>query len=180
MPFNGNVSVPGDPQFMGISMNYTGKNINATNGSRTANTTPLLVGDILTLDPFGFDDGVGSDLANPTTGFTHHPVYVVTNVPSANTLGGRISAAPLRDCPQGVKCFCKVNATVGTTALGVTNDTDGTVNLRHFVVYSTDPTTGPTLANYKALPMKTYDSAGAAVSDDTSAARALRNVCPIP
>jgi hypothetical protein len=180
--FPTNIGVQGFPNIMGIPMNYTGKNINSTAASRTANTTPLLVGDVLTLDPFGQDTGVNSDLANPTTGFLHHPVYVVTQVPPANTLGGRIFAVPLALCAQGIGAFCKVNATIGTTCLGVTNDTDGTANLRHLVVYSTDPTTGPTLANYKAMPCKTLDPTktdGTLLSDDTSTTRGIRTVVPI-
>lgn len=48
-----------------ITVWYTGKNLHATDGSRSAVSTDLFKGAILCPDPFGHDKGVGMDYCQP-------------------------------------------------------------------------------------------------------------------
>ena len=136
----GNVGIAGGAGLLGElvpaaqSKYYTGKNIHATSGSRTANTTDLLVGDVLAFDPHGQDTGVGSDLANPTAGFLDQPLWVVTDVPSGSKQGGWIKAVPLSMCVNGIgPVFMKANTTAGVTLLAATDMASASVNQRYLV-----------------------------------------------
>lgn len=72
---------------------YTGKNINATNGSRSAINANLTVGDVVIADPYQFDgadlDSTGTagakpvNVTRPQTSFLNMKKYVVVNVPSS-------------------------------------------------------------------------------------------------
>lgn len=48
---------------------YTGKNINATAGSRTAITGAVPIGACMVYDTYGHDSGPGSDVTQPQTNF---------------------------------------------------------------------------------------------------------------
>ena len=61
-------------------VNFTGKNINATNGSRTYITTCPVVGDTLVMDPYGFDTGIGNDFTQPQTSYLHYRKAVILSV----------------------------------------------------------------------------------------------------
>lgn len=151
-----------------VLKNYTGKNINATAGSRTANTVALAIGDVLVTDVYGPDEGVGMDVANPTTGHLSNTAWVVTQVPLASKLGGHVWCVPLPQCCDGVPARTKANMTAGTTCLILTNDTDGTANLRHLVA-STTVNSALTATGIKAIAMQTVD---------TSTNAAVQNVMP--
>lgn len=169
-----NVTLPGYGAVTARPMYYTGKNIHATSGSRTANTTDLQKGDVLSLDPHGYDDGKGSDLANPTSGFLDLPLYVVTDVPPDSKRGGRIMAAPLADCHQGITgVHTKANQTAGVTLLAATDQASASVNQRYLVAV-TGSSTGDTnivIKTIKALSLTTVDTS-------TTAGRTA-TVCPI-
>lgn len=174
MAFNGNVGVPGNPNVQGEPMNYTGKNINATSGSRTQNTTDLQIGDILALDPHGHDDGKGSDLANPTTGFLDMPLWVVTDVPPDAKRGGRIKAARLADCAGGVSgVHTKANQTAGVTLLGATDQASASVNQRYLVAV-TGSNTNDTL-----IVIKTAQAISLTTVDTSTTAGRTAHVAPI-
>jgi hypothetical protein len=116
----------GQPQNAGqspetpIPLFYTGKNIATTSGGRTANTVPLREGDVLVLDPFGFDSGRGTDVAVATTGYLAQKPFVVTNVPKDSRFGGWIEGVP---SAHNVRAYVAAgsNVTAGTTFLGVAN-----------------------------------------------------------
>lgn len=165
MSFLGNVGVPGFPNVQGVAMNYTGKNIHATSGSRTANTTDLKIGDVLSADPHGHDDGVGSDLANPTATFLDLPAWVVVDVPPDSKRGGRIMAAPLAACWQGVTGVqTKANQTAGVTLLGMTDMASASVNQRYLVAVTGSNTndTAIVIKTIKAVAGKTVDTSSTA------------------
>ncbi len=156
---------------------YTGKNIHATSGSRTANTTDLQVGDVLALDPFGHDKGRGYDLANPTANYLSQPLYVVTAIKTnangdAATRGGTVMAVPLaKGLTDAIQCNVNATATAGVTTLGPTNMASASVNQRYLV--DIDPTltnsTNETIKQIKAKAMETSSSGTAAI----------RWVCPV-
>lgn len=56
---------------------YTGKNINATNGSRTAISGVVPVGACVVFDPYGHDQGKGHDVTQPQTNFLNIPAGIV-------------------------------------------------------------------------------------------------------
>lgn len=177
MQYNGNVYVAGS-NVQGIPMNYTGKNIHATAGSRTANTTNLQKGDVLALDPHGQDTVVGNDLANPTAGFLDLPLWIVTNVRSGSELGGAIEAVPLADCQQGVApVFMKANTVAGVTLLGATDQASASVNQRYLVAITGSTTNNTVIVDntVKAVALHTYDSSTTAARVDAS--NVPLNVC---
>lgn len=161
-----NVGQAGFPPIQGRPFYYTGKNINATSGSRTANTTNLQPGDVLALDPFGHDQGFGTDLANPTTGYLDLPLFVVVGPVSIDSLlGGWIQAVPLAECTSGITgVFHKVNATAGVTLLGATDQASASVNQRYLVGVTGSNTndTAIVLNTIKAVAGTTYDSSSTA------------------
>lgn len=165
MGFGQNVHVNGYPAVDPVPMYYTGKNINATAGSRTANTTDLLVGDFLAIDPHGQDKGQGTDLANPTSGFLDSPLWVVTQVPNDSKRGGMIQAVPLAACNQGVQgVHTKANQTAGVTLLAPTDPSDAAVNGRYLVAV-TGSNTGDTnivIKTIKALAQTTVNTSSTA------------------
>lgn len=173
MPSPGNVYVvPGIGNIVGLDMNYTGKNINVTPGSRTANTTNLLVGDVLAFDPHGQDQGLGSDLANPTTGFLDMPLWIVTQVPAGSELGGPCQCVPLADCPQGIAgVFHKASTTAGVTLLAATDMASASVNQRYLVAVTGSTTNGTQIVDntVKAIALApAYDSSTTAARKDAS------------
>lgn len=155
-----------------VIKNYTGKNIHATSGSRTANTTDLLVGDVLCLDPHGQDTALGNDLANPSAGFLDMPAYIVTNVPSGSKRGGSVSVVPLADCSDGIGgVFMKANTTAGVTLLGMTDMASASVNQRHLVAVTGSTTNGTQIVDntVKAVALyPAYDSSSTAARVDGS------------
>ncbi len=111
------MAADGGPQIP-ITLFYTGKNINATNGSRTADTTyPLLPGEVLVADPYGWDKGRGVDLAIPTTGFLAGQCYLVVDVPWDSRFGGPVTVVPWN---PGASAYVASGSatTVGVTMLG--------------------------------------------------------------
>jgi hypothetical protein len=136
---NGNVGIYGSDGIlsenqMSVVKNYTGKNIHATAGSRTANTTDLQVGDVLSMDPHGQDTALGHDLANPTATFLDMPLWVVTQVPSGSVRGGSIRCVPLAACHDGIRGVqTKADQTAGVTLLGATDQASASVNQRYLV-----------------------------------------------
>lgn len=100
---------------------YTGKTINATKGSRTADTTtPLLVGEVLVQDPYGHDKGKDQDVAIPTTGFLAGNCYLVVDVPPGSRFGGPVSVVPYQANAQ-VYIASTSALVAGTTHLGPVN-----------------------------------------------------------
>lgn len=74
---------------------YTGKNINATAGSRTAYNADLIAGDVLTIDPYAHDTSDhGAEYAVPTSGHLHLHKAVVVNVPRGSERGGWVEVSP--------------------------------------------------------------------------------------
>lgn len=169
MSMAGNVHViPGTGNVVGIPMNYTGKNIHETSGSRTANTTNLLVGDVLSLDPHGQDAGLGTDLANPTAGFLDAPLWVVTQVPVGSETGGAIEAVPLSDCTQGITgVFHKATTTAGVTLLAATDMASASVNQRYLVAVTGSTTNATQIVDNTVKAVAAYPSYNSA----TTAAR---------
>lgn len=154
---------------------YTGKNIHATAGSRTANTTDLQVGDVLSLDPFGHDKGRGYDLANPTASYLSQPLFVVTAI-KTNTngdsavRGGTIMAVPLvNGICDAIQANTKANMTAGTTLLGAVDMASASVNARHLVAL----TSIAAAENVKQLQAKAMETV------DTSSTAAVKWVCPV-
>ncbi len=154
---------------------YTGKNINATSGSRTTNTTDLQVGDVLALDPFGHDKGRGYDLANPTTGYLSQPLFVVAEIGydatgNRATRSGTIKAIPLRSglC-DAIQVNTKANMTGGTTILGAADQASASVNQRYLVALSSIAAAENVIA-LKAKAMET---------SDTSSTAAVKWVAPL-
>lgn len=102
---------------------YTGKNINATSGSRTANTTPLQIGEVLAIDPYGHDLGKGYDVAVPTASFLSQNLVVVTAIKTntngdSASLGGTIMAVPLaKACADGIQVYVNGSVTAATSLL---------------------------------------------------------------
>ena len=77
---------------------YTGKDVNATKGSRSAYSSDLVEGDVLILDPYAHDTGkYGLELAIPTTSFLHMRKYRVTNVPTGAERGGTVWVEAMND-----------------------------------------------------------------------------------
>lgn len=123
---------------------YTAKNINATDGSRTAIAADLKVGDVVIEDPYthefpeydasgavvaGANYGKGSCVTRPQTNHLHRKKWYVVDVPSSvNDIPS--SAAPTQrrggyilvsDTPGIVQVNTLANMTAGTTGLGVAN-----------------------------------------------------------
>lgn len=168
------VGVSGYPALDERWMNYTGKNIHATSGSRTANTTNLQRGDVLALDPHGQDKGRGTDLANPSAGFLDMPLWIVTEVPPDSVLGGPCRAVPLASCDQGVTGVqTKSNSTAGVTLLAATDQASASVNQRYLVAVTGSTTNGTEIVNntVKAVAMFTEDT--------SSTAARVSIVCPV-
>lgn len=149
---------------------YTGKNIAATNGGRTANTTDLLVGDVLAIDPFGYDKGRGFDAANPTATWISQPLIVVTRVPKNSRRGGPISGVPLRQgCVDAIAVSTKANMVAGITALIPTTMASAAVNQRYLVA-STGIGSAEAILSFKAKASETVDTSAMTVEVDGQAA----------
>lgn len=101
---------------------YTGKNINATNGSRTAisafplSGTKLTAGCCVILDPYQFDTGP-INVTQPQTNFDNLPTFIVTRVPKDSNTGGNISMS----ARFYGSAWTKANQTIGQTLLGAAN-----------------------------------------------------------
>lgn len=96
-----------------LSGTYTGKNINATDGSRTAIATDLVVGAVLIVDPYSFETtNNGGCFTRPQTNFLHLPKYVVVEVPQGSVRGGPIRVVPLNQDFFGT-VMCNANFAVG-------------------------------------------------------------------
>lgn len=105
-----------------ITAYYTAKNINATNGSRSAISDDIQVGDVVVIDPYGFDGETNElNVTQPQTNFLYGRKYVVTSVPSevnertssgaTQRKGGRIKV-----CSYADSISCHVD---GTTDIAV-------------------------------------------------------------
>ncbi len=161
----GNVGVQGTENQMAVVKNYTGKNMHATSGSRTANTTDLQVGDVLAMDPHGQDTALGHDLANPSAGFLDMPLWVVTGVPSGSVRGGSIQAVPLASCHDGIRGVqTKANMTTGVTLLGPTDQASASVNQRYLVAVTGSTTNATQIVDntVKAVAGTTVDTSSTA------------------
>lgn len=166
-----NVGVAGAQNITGVQKYYTGKNIATTTGGRTTNTTDLLKGDVLAMDPFGFDNGQGTDLANPTAGFLDMPLWVVTAVPNDSKRGGYITCVPLAACHEGIgPVFQKATAVAGVTLLAATDMASASVNQRYLVLVTGSTTNGTQIVDntVKAVAGTTYDSNSTAARVDGS------------
>ncbi len=171
MTYVGQVQLPDRPDILGEWMNYTGKDINATSGSRTASTANLVIGEVLSLDPYGQDSGFGKDLANPTTSLLFLNLWVVLDVPAASRLGGRILAAPIKSCQMGVPAMVEgtSDVAVGDALIAVAMDTNAPgTSKRYLVVSTTDPTTPKLTLTPKAI----------AAAAQTANSAVLTNVMP--
>lgn len=169
------IQVAGQPNPIPQKFYYTGKNIHATSGSRTANTTDLVVGDVLALDPFGHDKGRGYDLANPTASYLSQPLYVVTSIGSdpstgaSAVRGGTIEAVPLSSAVcSAIQCNVNATATAGTTLLGPTDMASASTNQR-YLVHLSSIAAAENVMQLKAKAMET----------STSGTAAQRWVCPL-
>jgi hypothetical protein len=170
------IQVAGQPNPIPQKFYYTGKNIHATSGSRTANTTDLQVNDVLAIDPFGHDKGRGYDLANPTASYLSQPLYVVTSIGSdpstgaSAVRGGTIEAVPLSSAVcSAIQANTKANMTGGTTILGPVDMASASVNARHLVAL-TSIAAAENVCQLKAKAMET---------SDTSSTAAVKWVCPL-
>jgi len=156
-----NVGVAGAYNNTGVQKYYTGKNIHATSGSRTANTTDLKRGDVLAMDPHGQDAGLGTDLANPTAGFLDMPLWIVTQVPNDSKRGGYITAVPLAACHDGIDGVqTKATQVAGVTLLAATDMASASVNQRYLVLVTGSTTNGTQIVDntVKAVAGLTVDT----------------------
>lgn len=156
-----NVGIAGAQNNTGVQKYYTGKNIHATSGSRTANTTDLLKGDVLAMDPHGQDTALGNDLANPTAGFLDMPLWVVTQVPNDSKRGGYVTCVPLASCHDGIAgVHTKATQTAGVTLLGAVDMASASVNARHLVVVTGSTTNATQIVDntVKAVAGTTVDT----------------------
>lgn len=156
-----NVGVAGAYNNTGVQKYYTGKNIHATSGSRTANTTDLKRGDVLSMDPHGQDEGLGTDLANPTATFLDMPLWVVTQVPNDSKRGGYITAVPLAACHDGIgPVQTKADQVAGVTLLAATDMASAGTNYRYLVAVTGSTTNGTQIVDntVKAVAGTTVDT----------------------
>lgn len=171
-----NVGVAGAQNNTGVQKYYTGKNIHATSGSRTANTTDLQKGDVLAMDPHGQDTGLGTDLANPTAGFLDQPLWVVTQVPNDSKRGGYITAVPLAACHEGISpVYMKANTTAGVTLLGATDMASASVNQRYLVAVTGSTTNATQIVDNTVKAVAGYP----AYDSSTTAARVDGSSVPL-
>jgi len=117
---------------------YTGKDINATAGSRNTISADLKVGDIVQLDIYDHDGyGLGRAVAKPTAAQVGQ-LFVVTAVPDGSKRGGPISVTP-----NGI-VMARGNATTNAITVGALLS-PYTGNLFHLEVSA-----GTTVAHMKA------------------------------
>lgn len=113
-------ATPANMQFQGQgplpeAKYYTAKNINATNGSRTAVSTALQVGSVLIQDQYGHDKGKGADVTQPQTSFLGAIPCVLLQVPVDNDAADNVRVAPHE---PGKWCKVRVNGNSVNIAVG--------------------------------------------------------------
>jgi hypothetical protein len=103
---------------------YTGKNINATSGSRTDISAAIAVGDVLIEDPHDHEGyGKGNVVTEAQTSYLDQPAWVVDSIPAGNEQAGWITVKR----GKGIDAKCHANITSFTTYLGVANADRGLV-----------------------------------------------------
>ncbi len=76
-------------------MYYTGKDINSTDGSRTAYAVDLIPGMVVQEDKYNFEgNGPQATVARPTSGVLE-ACYIVSRVPATSVRGGWIDVVPV-------------------------------------------------------------------------------------
>lgn len=156
-PLGGNIQEP-------MKVWYTAKNINATNGSRSAISTGPTKGAVLVLDPYQWD-GPDADSASakplnftqPQISFLHYPKVVVASEvdSSVRTSGGYVSVLP-----YFIADYALVDGTTDVTIGDELEVTNGSFNLTKRAALTADLVADAslTIADSNASPDYTWQA----------------------